>query len=263
MVANLRITTKANKISQLYVSEISTTLNRNFVSTYGVACSRQQAFWLLCLNYCKPINHLIIREPLQLLICHNPLTDNEAKLLKNPTEKMSDYYDCIELCKLLCEKKKFQITTFDTMENPLELSMYKLKIFMWMSILSNNIVKKPKKLVILEGWNSDEFINCVKIKYCLQKLESFVKDYAEKEETLTIFLRKSVRCIREFLIGMSTSELWKSYAIKNAENGLEQLIAKTSRMIIKQPLECSLCDQNILLNNFKFMFVQYKLLGCD
>lgn len=85
---------------KIQATEIKTSINFNKYSLYGMCVSPNQAFWLLATYPRQSFDHLILRQPVVVNICAQPINQSLTKLLENPTLKLTNFADCLELIRL-------------------------------------------------------------------------------------------------------------------------------------------------------------------
>ncbi|XP_044732729.1 uncharacterized protein LOC123295442 [Chrysoperla carnea] len=241
----LTVDIKGNKIINIHMTEINNPINTNYMSTYGLCCSKQKVMWFISSNYCKPINHLIIREQIQLSVCSNNFNNIESILLENFSQKLTNYWDCLELLRLLHDKSDSLTKIYEQRDSYDLVPLYRLKIYLWITISNDNVLKKKKRAGSKPITNEistppEELLKLVKIKYCLERLQSLMI-----LDVLSEFDLCSVRYLRDYLQEMRKTETFKSYLGKQTNEEIIDVLERSASIRVMDLMKCSLCDADV------------------
>lgn len=202
--------------------------------------------WFISSNYCKPINHLIIREQIQLSVFSNNLNNIESILLENFSQKLTNYWDCLELLRLLHDKSDSLTKIYEQRDSYDLVPLYRLKIYLWITISNDNVLKKKKRAGSKPITNEistppEELLKLVKIKYCLERLQSLII-----LDVLSEFDLCSVRYLRDYLQEMRKTETFKTYLGKQTNEEILDVLERSVNIRVMDLMKCSLCDADIL-----------------
>lgn len=76
---------------------LPTSIHPDRYAAYGIASSKNQVLFYVVLYPKQSFDHLVLRQPAILQLNHFLETSPHDMLINNPTFKLTDYYDCLEL----------------------------------------------------------------------------------------------------------------------------------------------------------------------
>jgi len=110
--------------------EIETGITKERFSIQGMAMSKNKAVLYLVLFPQQNFDHLVLRQPLTVSLFQISHHDPHQILLQNPTEKFTDYYDCLEVVRFLGARDDSTLSVLEEMPYKVEISnkfLYYLK----------------------------------------------------------------------------------------------------------------------------------------
>lgn len=78
-------------------TQLQTSIQPDRYAAYGIASSKNQVLFYVALYPKKNFDHLVLRQPAILQLNHFLDVSPHDMLINNPTLKLTDYYDCLEL----------------------------------------------------------------------------------------------------------------------------------------------------------------------
>ncbi|KAJ6646372.1 Interferon-inducible double-stranded RNA-dependent protein kinase activator A like A, partial [Pseudolycoriella hygida] len=86
---------------KITAQEIKCNVHFDKYSLNGILISNNQAYWALALYPRLPTDHLALRRPTIISFCTTSANEIMDKLLRNESLCLSNYYDCVEMIRLI------------------------------------------------------------------------------------------------------------------------------------------------------------------
>ncbi|KAG8229489.1 hypothetical protein J437_LFUL010063 [Ladona fulva] len=246
----VKISKSCNDKIDLNVAEFKSNIDMSEKLCFGLVSSSNKMIWLMANSIYKPHDHLVLREPTNIvLFTMNSHSNPVAVLRNNPSKSLTTYWDCLELFRVfLTRGKEFQVGI--KTESLSSLSMYELCCNLWKLTIRTKIESQenecPAEMKALLR-STEDAIFLKRAHQVLQKLLSADESTLTNEQIISFGLY--YKWLKNYIDECHEKD---KIVLQTLLNSLEKEVS----FLASIPEEkCALCGENILLN------IKYKLLS--
>ena len=237
----LSILTIENK--KITSEEIKTDLPKTYSQYLGLADSWNKILFATVTSPNAMYDHLVVREPSTLYIfsIESHHFDPFEVLQKNETSSLLNHWDCITAIGMKLSKSLISLESINKIPNNFEsLSVYNLRIIMWLSVLANVFQKKKSQVDFSEV--SDELIE-IRSLISLYSASAYLIAIATKSD-ISAEQRLAARFLRTYLEVYVAGEMdeEETTACRNAQRALKF----SCKIETFGPEVCTLCKKAIV-----------------
>ncbi|XP_018570513.1 uncharacterized protein LOC108910411 [Anoplophora glabripennis] len=215
--------------------------------THGFFFSKNMVFFGLIAYPCMLHSFSKLKTFLNIFLFHNALLNPLTIIWHNNSGSLRDYWDCLEMLRLLCLKDK----RFPWLGIPAELdydnlSLLKLKTLRWLAKLSEMVFNT---VPVVKNYDIKPYIilhYLVQIKLILKRLNGLLSKKQSGEE-LSLFQMRSIDIQNFFLKEMVVKNvLAKANVGRNFINEIKQVMRVANELRYPAMLHCVWCGEKII-----------------
>ncbi|XP_033207538.1 uncharacterized protein LOC117167060 isoform X2 [Belonocnema kinseyi] len=177
---------------------ITTDLPKTHAQFLGLANSWNKVLFATLTSPNSMYDHLVVREPsiLHIFTLESPKYDPLKILENNETSSMFNYWDCLSAIGMKLHKSLIPVNSIKKIPYNFEyLPVYKLRVLMWLSVLSNVFENKKS---LLDFSNVSEELIEIRSLISLYTASAYLISIAGKPQ-VTAQQRLSARFLRTYL----------------------------------------------------------------
>lgn len=232
--------------------ELETGVHLERYAFHGICASRNKAILYVVLYPQQNFDHLVLKQPLAINLFKISSVDPYQVLIDNPTHKLTDYYDCLELVRFLGARDQATLQPLEKLTCKTEISnkfLYFLKIQMVIYNAKFTFFKKRSNLSADSCLESINIIsNTIEVVRACLTLRGILAKQVKKPSELPEVVLKSAKCLRNFIslyLKLKLSPERNSYQLK-LWSDVERIIEKTSFLKKFHFTEkCVYCEETI------------------
>uniref|UniRef100_A0A1B6CKU8 Transcription factor IIIC 90kDa subunit N-terminal domain-containing protein n=1 Tax=Clastoptera arizonana TaxID=38151 RepID=A0A1B6CKU8_9HEMI len=229
-----------NKL-QLTSQQVDNNFNLSHMACYGASLSRNKVICGIVLSANQAFDHLILRDPSQIILGTLPEIVKPLSFLQTSNESLCTMWDFLEVLRVQTIQKTF-VPEIESKRAVLDtLSVGKLTLLLWM--ISFKLAAEEDELKLSRLKNLRNEVEILVLSCHFFKRTAILLSL---ENTLTLFQLQSLGLIKKWLQNLSNLDAEYSSTLTTASSLLEQVQGIQNIPSIEL---CSICNSEIPLLN--------------